>query len=101
MFFSGRVRQPPKLTSVPVSLHTIQPRELVSYAKETQTAEIQTKDEDHSDSESESKLEDKENLKPEVNQKEELENEKNENSQPHLPKARLIFITYRLQGGWL
>jgi len=82
----GKVRQPPKLTSVPVSLHTIQPRELVSYAKETQTAEIQEKDEDQSDSETESKMEDKENLKPELDKKEELENEKTENLQPHLPK---------------
>lgn len=69
-----------------MSLHTIQPRELVSYAKETQTAEIQAKDEDQSDSETESKTEDKENLKPELDKKEELENEKTENSQPHLPK---------------
>ena len=69
-----------------MSLHTIQPRELVSYAKETQTAEIQLKDEDQSDSETESKMEDKENLKPELDKKEELENEKTENLQPHLPK---------------
>ena len=77
-----------------MSLHTIQPRELVSYAKETQTAEIQTKDEDQSDSETESKMEDKENLKPELDKKEELENERTENSQPHVPKLeseKLIF----------
>ena len=77
-----------------MSLHTIQPRELVSYAKETQTAEIQTKDEDQSDSETESKIEDKENLKPELDKKEELENEKTENSQPHVPKLeseKIIF----------
>jgi len=58
-------RQAPKLTSTSVTLHTLQPKELVQYAKETQTREIET--EVNSDEEEEIRKQvDKENTKPET-----------------------------------
>ena len=59
------MRQPPTLTAVPVTCHTIQPKELVLYAKETQTREIQA--DNDSEDETESRLlEEKENVRPEA-----------------------------------
>ena len=63
--FRIKQRQPPKLTSTPVTLHTLQPKELVQYAKETQTREIET-DVNSDEEEDNRNQEDKENTKPEV-----------------------------------
>ncbi|CBY22793.1 unnamed protein product [Oikopleura dioica] len=59
----GKMRQPPKLTTTQVALHTIQPKELIVYAKETQTLVIED-DEEPDEEEALAEGQNKENYAP-------------------------------------